>query len=137
MVEAIELAVRCVEEEKQRLRERRRHYYRSVMWMLTDGMPTDKCGAYDESWVDLLPRLSRSQNKFRLYALYPPSIPSQGLAALDELAAHAWPLTDFSFKDVLPLMSASMRSASSDPNAQDDVIQQTYDAIVMDRLNRR
>ncbi len=136
LAEAVTLAVRCVEDQKQRLRAARRLYNRPVIWLWSDGMPTDNQGDYDDRWMDLLPRLSRSERKFRLYALYPPSIPPAGQAALEQLTSYAWPLEHFAFADVLPLLSASMTSASSDPSSQDDEIQQTYDAIVMGRMSR-
>lgn len=131
--EAVNLAVTCVEEEKKRLRAKRRHFYRPVMWVVSDGKPTDDRGEYDDTWRDLLPPLSRSERKFRLYALYPHGIDRLGREALEQLASYAWPLDDFSFSEVLPLLSASMNSASSDPSVQDDEIQQIYDAIVMGR----
>jgi uncharacterized protein YegL len=134
LAEAVTLAVQCVEAEKQRLRDARRHYTRAVMWVVTDGVPTDMNGNYDDSWKDLLPKLSRSERKFRLYGLYPPGIPPEGRAALDQITSYAWSLEDLSFKDVLPLLSASMSGASSDPSTQDDEIQRTYDAIIMGRL---
>ena len=136
LAEAVTLAVKCVEEEKQRLRAARRLYNRPVIWLWSDGVPTDASGNYDERWMDLLPRLSRSERKFRLYALYPPTIEPQGRAALEQLTSYAWRLDQFAFSDVLPLLSASMSSASADPSAQDDEIQQTYDAIVMGRMSR-
>jgi uncharacterized protein YegL len=137
LAEAVTLAVQCIEEEKQRLRDQHRNYNRAVAWVLSDGIPTDADGNYDDSWRDLIPKLSRSERKFRLYALYPPGIAPEGKAALEQLTSYAWPLEHFAFDDVLPLLSASMSASSSDPSIQDDEIQQTYDAIVMGRLRRR
>ena len=136
LADAITLAVRCIEEEKQRLRDKRRNYNRAVCWCLSDGIPTDANGEYDDSWRGLIPKLSRSERKFRLYALYPPGIPPEGKAALEQLTSYAWPLEHFAFDDVLPLLSASMSASSSDPSIQDDEIQETYDKIVMGRLRR-
>jgi uncharacterized protein YegL len=136
LAEAVTLAVDCVDAEKQRLRDARQLYNRPVIWLWSDGEPTDERGNYDDRWMDLLPKLSRSERRFRLYALYPPSIRPDGKTALEALASHAWPLEHFAFADVLPLLSASMTSASADPGAQDDEIQQIYDEIVMDRMSR-
>ncbi len=133
LTEAVTMAVECVEAEKKRLRETRRNYNRPVIWLWSDGVPTDADGEPTESWRDLIPKLSRSERKFRLYALYPPGIQPEGQAALEQLTSYAWPLEQFAFDDVLPLLSASMSSAGSDPVAQDDDIQRTYDSIVLGR----
>jgi uncharacterized protein YegL len=82
LADAVKLAVECVEGEKQRLRDAQRLYNRPVIWLWSDGMPTNELGDYDDSWRDLIPKLSRSERRFRLYALYPPRIPPEGQATL-------------------------------------------------------
>jgi len=137
LTEAVMLAVACVEREKERLKVARRNYNRPVIWLWSDGVPTDDQGQPTDAWRELVPKLSHSERKFRLYALYPHGIPPEGKAALDQLASAAWPLEQFAYKDVLPLLSASVETAGSDPHAQDDEIQRTYDEIIMGRQRRR
>jgi uncharacterized protein YegL len=131
LTEGLTLAVECVEREKARMKAELCNYNRPVIWLLSDGVPTDANGIPTSAWRDLVPKLSGSERQFRLYALYTPDIPPEGKAALDDLSSFAWPLDDFSFADVLPLLSASMISADSDPRAQDDNIQRIYDTIVL------
>jgi uncharacterized protein YegL len=117
MIEAVELAMRCVAEQKRALRERHISYYRPLVWLISDGIPTDAQGHYSESWRRLPDRIRREERdkRFVFFTVSAGDISPDGDAVLEALAPDAHlRLAGFEFAVVLQLVSASAESAAHD-----------------------
>jgi uncharacterized protein YegL len=115
MVPAVELAIRCVEEEKAELRRRFLQYYRPLIWLISDGVPTDAAGYVTEDWRRLPPLLQSGEESkgFIFFTVGVGDIDAVGAAVLRELAPDAHVrLEGFDFASVLKLVSASADAAA-------------------------
>jgi uncharacterized protein YegL len=117
MVEAIELGMRAIADEKKRLRARNLSYYRPVMWCVGDGCPTDDTGHYIDNWRHL-PRIIADHERAKRFAFFSVSvgdISPIGEEVLTALSPKAHlKLQGFEFSTVLQLVSASAESAAHD-----------------------
>jgi uncharacterized protein YegL len=117
MTEAVDLAMRVIENEKRELRQRNLSYYRPVVWCVTDGVPTDHTGHPTDDWQRLPEIIAREerQKRFAFFAAGVGDISPQGEEVLAALAPESnFKLEGFDFALVLELVSASAESAAHD-----------------------
>jgi uncharacterized protein YegL len=115
MVEAVELAMRCVAEKKAELKGRHLQYYRPLIWLISDGVPTDSSGKPTEDWRPLPDRIREAEaaKRFAFFSISAGDITPQGAAVLEAFAPEAHlRLSGFEFSAVLPLVSASAESTA-------------------------
>jgi uncharacterized protein YegL len=128
MVEAIELGMRVVAEEKRALRARNLSYYRPVIWCVSDGEPTGPTGHRSDDWRRL-PALIAQEERAKRFVFFTVSvgdISPHGDEVLRALAPNAHlKLQGFEFAVVLQLVSASADSA-----AQDDPIEAIKERVM-------
>jgi uncharacterized protein YegL len=116
MVEAIEFAMTLVETRKLQLRSSYLQYHRPLVWLVTDGLPSDDKGNFSHDWKRLPPVLGRAQQakKFRFFAVGVGAMDDTGKAVLSGLSPHDnFTLGGFPFHELLPLMSASIEQTAS------------------------
>jgi uncharacterized protein YegL len=115
MVEALELAIKLVAEEKRELRRRNLSYYRPVVWCVSDGVPTDNQGRPSEDWRRL-PAIIAAEERAKRFVFFSVSvggISPEGDEVLTALAPSSHlRLQGFEFAIVLQLVSASAESAA-------------------------
>jgi uncharacterized protein YegL len=117
LVEAVELGIKLVAEEKAALRERNLSYYRPVFWCLSDGVPTTPTGQPSEEWRRLPPIIAREEKAkhFAFFSVSVGDISPFGDEVLRSLAPDSHlKLQGFEFATVLQLVSASAESATHD-----------------------
>lgn len=127
MIEALELAMRLVEDRKEQLRAAGLLYYRPQICLLTDGLPTDATGHPTEDWQRLVPVLAERQHarRFRLFALGVGGLTDRGEQVLRGLAPRFNArLVGFPFRDVLQMMSASANAEQR--GAGDEVFERIF-----------
>ena len=111
LTEAVELAIRHVSAYKGWLKGHGYTYYRPLIFLLTDGLPTDATGHLTTSWRRLIPDLSaaRGNSGFEFYAIGVGSMMPQGEEVLSTLAPGAYRvLCGFPFRSLLRLLSATI-----------------------------
>jgi uncharacterized protein YegL len=114
LTEAVELAVRHVSAYKGWLKSHGYTYYRPLIFLLTDGLPTDANGHLSTSWQRLVPDLTaaRGNSGFEFYAIGVGNISPQGEQVLSTLAPGAYRvLGGFPFRSLLRLLSATIEKA--------------------------
>jgi uncharacterized protein YegL len=117
LVEAVELAMQCVAEEKQRLRDRHLSYYRPLIWLISDGLPTDSSGYLSENWRHLPDKITREERdkRFVFFSVSVGGVSPEGDAVLGALAPDSYVhLSGFQFAVAMQLVSASAESAAHD-----------------------
>jgi uncharacterized protein YegL len=115
MAEAIEVAMTLVETRKLQLRSSYLQYYRPLIWLVTDGVPTDDGGRYSEGWRRLPPVLDQAQQakRFRFFAVGVGAMDDTGKAVLSALSPNDnFTLGGFPFQELLPLLSASIEQTA-------------------------
>ena len=136
MVPAVELAIACVEEEKAELRRRYLQYYRPLIWLISDGVPTDAAGYVTEDWRRLPPVIQQGEEgkAYVFFTVGVGDIDAVGTAVLRELAPDAHVrLEGFDFASVLKLVSASADAAAKGDSV-DAIKRRVTDAqIVVER----
>lgn len=116
MVEAIEVSITLVETRKLQLRSSYLQYHRPLIWLVTDGLPTDAQGKYSQDWKRLPPVLEQAQQakKFRFFAVGVGAMDDKGKAVLSGLSPNDnFTLGGFPFHELLPLLSASIEQTAS------------------------
>jgi uncharacterized protein YegL len=115
MVPAVERAIQCVADEKAELKRRFLQYYRPLIWLMSDGVPTDANGHHSDDWRRLPPIIKDGEDSkgFVFFSVSVGDIDPVGDAVLRELApgAHVR-LEGFDFASMLKLVSASAESAA-------------------------
>jgi uncharacterized protein YegL len=116
MTEAIEVSITLVETRKLQLRGSYLQYHRPLIWLVTDGLPTDAQGQYSQDWKRLPPVLDQAQEakKFRFFAVGVGSMDDTGKAVLSGLSPNDnFTLGGFPFHELLPMLSASIEQTAS------------------------
>ncbi len=116
MAKAIEIAMALVETRKLELRSSYLQYHRPLIWLVTDGLPTDDQGEYSQDWKRLPPVLEQAQQakKFRFFAVGVGAMDNTGKAVLSGLSPDDnFTLGGFPFHELLPLLSASIEQTAS------------------------
>ena len=111
LTEAIELAIRHVNTYKGLLKAENYTYYRPLIFLLTDGLPTDDQGKLSDSWKRIVPAVQKSSGEggFELWAIGVGHLKPEGEEVLRELAPDAFRiLGGFPFKSLLRLLSNSI-----------------------------
>jgi uncharacterized protein YegL len=111
LTEATELALRHVYAYKGWLKEQGLTYYRPLIFLLTDGIPTDETGHESQSWQRLVPYLEsgRRDNGFEFYAIGVGNLTPQGQHVLSTLVPGGFRiLGGFPFRTLLRLLSATI-----------------------------
>jgi uncharacterized protein YegL len=109
MVEAVQHAIYWVKKEKESLRSRGLQYYRPLVWLISDGVPTDSRGRPSEDWRHLAKTLRRSENEDHVIFLTVSAgdISAEGDAVLRALSPRGHVRIGFDFAPVLRLVSSS------------------------------
>jgi uncharacterized protein YegL len=110
MVDAVELAISCVTREKADLKRRHLSYYRPLIWLISDGLPTDAHGHLSDDWKSLPARIARDEDEkhYVFFTVSAGDIDPQGDAVLDELAPDSHlRLEGLEFAAAMQLVSAS------------------------------
>jgi uncharacterized protein YegL len=116
MTKAIEVSITLVETRKLQLRSSYLQYHRPLIWLVTDGLPTDAQGQYSQDWKRLPPLLDQAQRakKFRFFAVGVGAMDDRGKAVLSGLSpSDNFTLGGFPFHELLPLLSASIEQTAS------------------------
>jgi uncharacterized protein YegL len=111
LTEAMELAIRHVNTFKGWLRAENYNYYRPLIFLITDGLPTDAEGKLSASWKHLVPTVQTScdEGGFELWAIGVGHLKPEGEAVLRGLAPDAFRiLGGFPFRSLLRLLSNSV-----------------------------
>jgi uncharacterized protein YegL len=111
LTEAVELAVRHVNSYKGWLKGNGYTYYRPLIFLLTDGVPTDADGKPSGSWQRLVPELAaaRRDNGFEFYAIGVGNLTANAEQVLAALAPNGFRiLGGFPFRSLLRLLSATI-----------------------------
>lgn len=111
LTEAVELAVRHVNAYKGWLKSQGYTYYRPLIFLLTDGVPTDATGKPSEAWQRLVPDLAaaRGGSGFEFYAIGVGNLSPQGERVLSTLVPGGFRiLGGFPFRSLLRLLSATI-----------------------------
>lgn len=114
LTESVELAVRHVNAYKGWLKSHGYTYYRPLIFLLTDGIPTDSSGRESDSWKRLVPDLAaaRRDNGFEFYAIGVGNLTPAGERVLSTLVPGAFRiLGGFPFRSLLRLLSATIEKA--------------------------
>jgi uncharacterized protein YegL len=114
MLEAVELAIYCVGEEKAALKRRYLSYYRPLIWVFSDGHPTE-ADRSDEAWRRLAGQIAafERQKRFALITVSLGDAPRDDRMRL--LAPDAYVRGEgLELEVVLQLVSASVESAAHD-----------------------
>jgi|tagenome__1003787_1003787.scaffolds.fasta_scaffold20772045_2 uncharacterized protein YegL len=131
MVEALNLAMECVANRKAQLKAEAKTYYRPLIWLISDGLPTDSAGNLSDDWQVLPPKLREreEQKRFLFFAVAAHGIDRKGEAVLTALApeSHYRMEGDFNFRTVLATVSASAESVQTD-NPTSDIYRAVGDA---------
>jgi uncharacterized protein YegL len=115
MVAAVERAMQCVADEKAALKRRHLQYFQPLVWLVSDGCPTDRTGVPTDNWRHLpaVIRKAEEERRFVFFTVSPGDIDAAGDAVLKELAPDAHlRLEGFEFSRMLKLVSASAESAA-------------------------
>jgi uncharacterized protein YegL len=127
MVEAVQHAIYWVNKEKQDLRSRGIQYYQPLIWLLSDGLPTDSRGHLSQDWKHLARTLrqNEAENHLIFLTVSVANISADGDAVLQHLSPRGHiKLVDMDFKKVLRLVSSSAARF-----AQGNSVDAVYDMI--------
>jgi len=116
MAEAIDVSMTLVETRKLQLRSSYLQYHRPLIWLVTDGLPTDDQGNHSQDWKRLPPVLDQAQQakKFRFFAVGVGAMDQMGKGVLSGLSPRDnFTLGGFPFHELLPLLSASIEQTAS------------------------
>jgi uncharacterized protein YegL len=111
LTEAVELAIRHVTAYKGWLKSHGYNYYRPLVFLLTDGIPTDANGRESASWQRLVPDLAaaRQNNGLEFYAIGVGNLTPAGEQVLSTLVPGGFRvLGGFPFRSLLRLLSATI-----------------------------
>jgi uncharacterized protein YegL len=117
LVEAVELGMRLVAEEKEELKRRYLSHYRPVLWVMSDGQPTCADGKPSDEWRRLPPIIKREEQakRFVFFTVSVGNIGAHGDEVLQALAPDAHlKIEGFDFRSALQLVSASAEAAAHD-----------------------
>lgn len=118
---AVDLTMRCVADEKAKLKRRCLQYYRPHIWLFSDGQPTDENGIVADDWRRLPATIHKGEEdgRFVFFSVSVGDIGPAGDAVLKELTPDGHVrLEGFDFASVLRLVSASAESAARGQSAQ-------------------
>jgi len=110
MVEAVELAMDCVAREKAMLKDGGLGYYCPLIWLISDGIPTDRDGRMATNWQLLPAKIKHGEDahRYTFFTVSAGDISPQGDAVLKALAPTGHlRLRGFEFSEVLKLVSSS------------------------------
>jgi uncharacterized protein YegL len=110
MVEAVQHAIYWVNKEKSALRERGIQYYQPLIWLISDGLPTDGRGQLSEDWKHLARTLrqNEAENHLIFLTVSAANISPDGDAVLRHLSPRGHvKLVGMDFRPVLRLVSSS------------------------------
>jgi uncharacterized protein YegL len=120
MVAAVERAIDCVAEEKAALKRRHLQYFQPLVWLVSDGCPTDHLGHPADDWRHLpgVIRKATDERKFVFFTVSAGDIDATGDRVLQEIAPDAHVrLEGFEFSRMLKLVSASVDSMAKGQGA--------------------
>ncbi|ONH33722.1 hypothetical protein BL254_19170 [Protofrankia sp. BMG5.30] len=115
LVEAVRLSISVIEARKRQLARDRVTWKRPLVWLVTDGRPTDDQGHPSSDWRPLAGEIRglEANQKLALFAIGIPPIDDQGQATLRELAPERNMMYGrFDFSDILVQLDRSVE----DPN---------------------
>ena len=115
MAAAVRLGVDVIEARKRQLTQERVTWRRPLLWLVTDGRPTDEQGHFTADWQPLVPeiRALEQARKLTLFGIGIPPIDSAGQETLRQLAPENYRIYgEFDFNDILILLERSVE----DPN---------------------
>jgi uncharacterized protein YegL len=118
LTEALELAVRHVNAYKGMLKDNHYQYYRPLIFLMTDGLPTDESGKATDSWERIVPdiRSGMAGKNFQLFAIGVGSLSPRGRQVLQKLAPEGFHiLGGFPFESLLRQLSASINEMMRSP----------------------
>lgn len=111
LTEAVELAVRYVNAYKGWLKSHGYTYYRPLIFLLTDGIPTDSSGRESATWQRLVPDIAaaRASNGFEFYAIGVGDLTPIAEKVLSTMVPGGFRiLGGFPFRSLLRLLSATI-----------------------------
>jgi len=116
MVEGLQYAMEITAAHRQQLRSQGISLSnRPLIYLLTDGMPTDPDGHYTERWRDLAPVI-RQQESGKHLLFFAIGVTGANVEVLRGLAPDSnYYLANMSFAQVLRLVSASIETATEAP----------------------
>jgi uncharacterized protein YegL len=120
MVEAVELGMTLIAEEKRRLRARSLGLYRPVFWCIGDGCPTDDTGHYCDDWRRLPPVIAahEAKKRFVFFSVSVGDIGVQGEEVFNTLAPDSHVrMQDFDFATAIKLVSDSVEESAHNASA--------------------
>jgi uncharacterized protein YegL len=112
---AVRLSVDVIEARKRQLRQQRINWRRPLVWLVTDGRPTDETGNFSADWKPLVGeiRALERDRKLTLFAIGIPPIDAEGQNTLRELAPNNYRIYgDFDFNDILVQLDRSVEDPS-------------------------
>jgi uncharacterized protein YegL len=115
MVAAVERAIACVAEEKAALKRRHLQYFQPLVWLVSDGCPTDHLGHPTDDWRHLPGVISKAEDerKFVFFSVSAGDIDAAGDRVLQEIAPEAHVrLEGFEFSRMVKLVSRSVDEAA-------------------------
>ena len=115
MVEALQYAFQCLAARRQYLRSSGIPLVnRPLVYLMTDGVPTDIEGRRSDHWRDFAPVI-RQQESGKHLLFFAFGVDGAEQEVLQGLAPRSWHfLSNLPFAEVLTLMSASIESASAE-----------------------
>jgi uncharacterized protein YegL len=108
---AVRLSVDVIEARKRQLQQQRINWRRPLIWLVTDGRPTDDAGNFTADWKPLVGeiRTLERNRKLTLFAIGIPPIDDEGQNTLRELAPDNYRIYgEFDFNDILILLERSV-----------------------------
>lgn len=130
MVEALQYALEITGVRKEQLAGQGIPLaHRPMIWLVTDGVPTDEHGQRSDQWRDLAPLL-RQQESGRHLLFYAIGVPGAEREVLTGLAPNsAYQLDELDFMRVMRLVSVSLNAAKgvSRNQSSDEVYADTRD----------
>jgi uncharacterized protein YegL len=121
LMAAVDLTMRCVADEKARLKRRRLQYYRPHIWLFSDGQPIDGKGMVTTDWRRLAATIHRAEadGRFVFFSVIVVSLTPAGDTVLKKLTPDGHVrLEGFEFASVLRLVCATAESAARGQSAQ-------------------
>jgi len=115
LTKAVRLGIDVIEARKRQLTQERVTWRRPLMWLVTDGRPTDDRGHFSSDWQPLAGeiRALEQRRKLTLFAIGVPPIDDVGQETLRQLAPANYRIYgQFDFNEILVLLERSVE----DPN---------------------
>lgn len=129
MVDALQFAFDLLAARRQHLRANGISLVnRPLVYLLTDGVPTDDQGHRSDRWRDFAPVIRQQENgKHLLFFAF--GVDGAEQEVLRGLAPSSWRfLADLNFAEVLTFVSASIESAAAE-SARSEPAQDVYEAV--------